>query len=242
MLITALDEFPEDGVIIFNHVPKAGGTSLIHLFHAIIGEQRCFRHESRIGGTAEYTPPIESLSQSERDNLRFVAGHFEYGYHRLFRQKAYYMGVIRDPVERIISNYHYLRARGQPKHKELANSMSLEKFTEHLLSNPNSMFSHNYQIKLLTGETTLDAAKRRLEEEFLIACSTPQLDECQRLLYRFFRVEELKLLKLNTTDSKQKDIELSNELISRCREATSEDYAFMQHIETVFAEVYGKMY
>lgn len=65
--------------IIFNHVPKTGGTSIIHFFEDLFGENRCYRHRSKDSETNTYTPAIDALPEEERAKLRFVGGHFGYG-------------------------------------------------------------------------------------------------------------------------------------------------------------------
>jgi Sulfotransferase family len=45
----------------------------------------------------------------QRAKFRIVMGHFQYGIHEFLPQEYTYVTIVRNPVERVISHYHYLR-------------------------------------------------------------------------------------------------------------------------------------
>lgn len=120
-----------DEKIIFNHVPKAGGTSLIDFFRKVFGADRVFRHKNRDSKTDLYSPGIETLTEEELEHYQFFAGHFSYGNHTRFKTPVRYIGVVRDPWERAVSQY--VRARGPRAAREDANSRTLEEYIEYRL-------------------------------------------------------------------------------------------------------------
>ena len=237
MLIEHLMTLPEAYVIIFNHIPKVGGTSIYYLFLDVLGENKCFRHRERIPDTNEFTPPITDLTEAERQTLRFAMGHFAYGNHRLFVQQPYYIGIIRDPVERLVSDYYYNRERGQEKLKQKALAFTLEEYALDKLSNPSSQMVSNAQIRLLTGADNLEDAKSILENEYLLACTTPQLDAFQTLMLRFMGIQNPRALRRNVTKSKPARVELSSSTVEALKARNDVDLLLYQYIEQRFDEI-----
>jgi len=86
--------------ILFLHIPKTGGTSLVQIM------------EWQYGAYSK-SPDADFLDLSEwqRFNGKFdkqaAAGHIPYGTHEIFRDYRY-VTILRHPVDRIISLYHYI--------------------------------------------------------------------------------------------------------------------------------------
>jgi hypothetical protein len=237
MLINSISKPKQDELIIFNHIPKVGGTSIYYLFLTIWGTEKCFRHKARHPTTNTFSPSITNLPAEERQNLRFVMGHFCYGNHRLFPQPAYYIGVIRHPLQRLISDYFYNRERGQPKLSEKALNMTFEEYAVDKLENPKSQMTSNAQIRLLTGESNLDAARRVLNEEYLLACTTPQLDEFQIILQRFLNVTDVQVMRRNVTKHKDHEVVISQSTRDALLARNAIDLEFYNLIKARFDEV-----
>ena len=178
---------PDDLRIIFNHVPKAGGSSINRMFVDIFGEDKWFRHRARNPKTDQFSPAIGTLSTEELSEFRFITGHFEYGNHRRLPGFAVkYIGAIRDPFDLLVSDYFYNQERGSAKNKALASSLSFEQYVQQKLDNPKSTMVLSHQIKRLTGTFDLDEAKRIVTEEYLVCATTPQLNEMQKWLADYF--------------------------------------------------------
>jgi hypothetical protein len=86
--------------ICFIHVPKAAGTSVIALMQQHLGATNLYHAENR------HTLLVAQLLR----RYRFVAGHF---FLRDFAADAfrdsYIFTILRDPVERVLSQYRYFR-------------------------------------------------------------------------------------------------------------------------------------
>jgi hypothetical protein len=95
--------------IIFLHIPKTAGSTLRATLR--------YKHPSEsldLRSTSQPLEAIEKVPLSERRTARIVAGHLHYGVHRHIPQECRYITVLREPVARAISTYHYLL--GRPQH------------------------------------------------------------------------------------------------------------------------------
>jgi hypothetical protein len=100
-----------------------------------------------------------------------------------------YFAVVRDPVDRIVSSYYYVRSTPHnPLHKVVSTrSISFREFVEERVLEP---ADENFQTRVLagaqagleTGSALLERAKRNIEERFLLAGTLEHFDETVLLL------------------------------------------------------------
>lgn len=223
-----------DSILIFNHIPKAGGTSLIRFFEELYGNEYCYRHSARDPRTNTHTPPIDKLDPLERDKLKFVAGHFKYGKHKLFQKPYKYICVLRDPLERVVSDYYFNRESGRPDLQEIAMNHSLEEYIVMKMENPKSEMGRSAQAEYLCGVQDEDVAMRVLEKEYFLACSTPQLNEAMKRISSFFNVPHLEPKQINVTKQKGKSSIISDKLKEEFKSRMSLDYRLLDLIEKKF--------
>ncbi|HEU0055391.1 MAG TPA: polyhydroxyalkanoic acid system family protein [Longimicrobium sp.] len=176
--------------VLFLHVPKAGGTTLGEYVY-----NQCRAPEDRDEGLLNagvlfvpygffkeaglrvpgFVPPLLG-----RDDLRAVIGHFWFGLHEHVGRPWTYVTLLRDPVERVVSLYHYLK---------LYERMSLEEFA----ASPPFREAENDQVRRIAGAdpelggcTTamLETAKENLRRHFSVIGVTERFDETLVLLNR----------------------------------------------------------
>src|SRR4051812_30440612 len=86
--------------VIFLHVPKASGTTLIKLLHRWYPREEIYEVGTR--------PRAEHLAELRaRPGVRLVLGHAAFGLHEAMSEPARYITVLREPVARVISQFHY---------------------------------------------------------------------------------------------------------------------------------------
>ncbi len=229
------------GKILFNHVSKAGGSSLIGFFNQIYGAERCFRHFARDAKTGKFSRKIEDVPEEELDHFSFLAGHFDFGHHSRLKGPVFYVGTMRDPIDRIVSDFYYMRSQGPEKLKAEARAMRLEDYVVSKLENPNSRLVRSAQVEQLTGEKTAEAAKKVIEDYYLMCCSLEQLDEMQRQLARLFGKPEVTPQRANVTPAIKAWPELSIETLEILHERFEEDYRLLSWVRDRFDRVYRTM-
>lgn len=85
--------------LVFLHLPKTGGTTLDHHF------AKAFAPEEICPKNAElHLMPPEELAR-----YRYFSGHFVYDQLRFIPGPIFTVTVLRNPVERVISNYYFLK-------------------------------------------------------------------------------------------------------------------------------------
>lgn len=140
--------------IVFMHIPKCAGSSVTMLFKSQLGSGRS-KHVflfDETGDPAAYHDQIERARDA-----RFVGGHFGFDTLEKIRGDAWVFTILRDPFERLRSNYGHLRTRVKTKSSRMRHTnMDLEDF---LLSDEPHILHHtdNVMARMLAMSTRRDA-------------------------------------------------------------------------------------
>lgn len=89
--------------LIFMHLPKTGGMSM---FTAFTGLWRTAIAD--LYNVSSRNPQIALQATQNPGNILYC-GHYSFGLHEWLSRPAYYASVLREPVSRIISLYHFLQ-------------------------------------------------------------------------------------------------------------------------------------
>lgn len=89
--------------LVFTHIPKTGGMSMF----ASMCEYHGMKMADLYNRSANYNES-EALGAELSDTDKCVyAGHFPFGLHEWLTRPCYYMAMVRDPLDRILSLYRY---------------------------------------------------------------------------------------------------------------------------------------
>ncbi len=176
---------PWQEALIFIHLPKTAGVTF---------EQVLLRQYAREEAYAIYPadPGVErfnQLAEARRASIRFLHGHMAFGLHEMLPTRARYVTLLRDPVDRVISHYHYvLRTPQHRLYDRVAGGMDLRSYVESDISGEVS----NGQTARIAGElfvTSEEAtpalllrAKQHIRDNFLLVGLTERFDETLLLL------------------------------------------------------------
>ncbi|MEA2600142.1 MAG: hypothetical protein QOF89_1134 [Acidobacteriota bacterium] len=180
---------PAAPVVLFLHIPKAGGQTLGELVYAHTRAETASDDDVLKAGVAYLTygflkerpfaVPEYALPLLRRRDLRAVIGHFWFGLHEHVARPSVYVTALRDPVERVLSLYYYTR---------LHDSITLEEF----IAEPPFREVDNDQTRRIAGvdpeiggctPAMLRTAQENLRR-FVVAGTIERLDEMLPLLQR----------------------------------------------------------
>ena len=121
------DQFPtKEPVLVFIHLPKTGGTTLNNIIFRKFPRKKKFH--------IWYTLHLETflkMSDKKRNEFDFITGHVPACIHNFISRPCRYIILLREPLERAISDYYFILTSAQHPRYEWYNR---EKVTleEHL--------------------------------------------------------------------------------------------------------------
>jgi hypothetical protein len=213
--------------IIFLHIPKTAGSTLNSIMERQYPRQQFYSlYPSRLypNGNAD---EFHSMSTERRAQLRLLIGHVGYGYHQLLPNPVTYFTLLRDPIERVISFYYYVRRNaGHYLHDfALAKDMTLPQF----IASEATEVNDNLSVRVISGRwkeipygqcTTemLDMAKQNLREHFAVTGLTERFDESLLLLQRAFGWRNVYYMRHNVTQDRPRQGELPADTLALIRQ------------------------
>ncbi|MQA30338.1 MAG: hypothetical protein GEU82_10945 [Luteitalea sp.] len=92
-----------DRTLFFLHLPKTAGTSLRELLSCRFGGADILAFERTD------SPELRRQKLASVERFRFVHGHMPYALVEWWKRRPFVMTVLRDPVERAVSSFHYMQ-------------------------------------------------------------------------------------------------------------------------------------
>jgi hypothetical protein len=173
-------------ILIFLHLPKTAGSTLARILqHQYPAGSIISLYDSMLGEELAAIPP------SQLGRLRVVMGHLYFGAHTYLSRPSTYVTMLRDPVNRVISHYYYVRQDSTHYLYDYAQKMGLKEYIETC----NRHEPNNDQTRLLAGkrdtrsfgmcsDEMLDIAKKNLIEYFAVVGITEDFDRSLMIMKR----------------------------------------------------------
>ncbi|OLO37221.1 hypothetical protein BTR23_13940 [Alkalihalophilus pseudofirmus] len=188
-------------ILIHLHMPKTAGTTLRTIIKKnvnINNSYELYKYGNRLKNI---------LTDLNMKPIECIQGHFPYGIHSYLEQKCTYITMLREPVERVISEYYFIKSL--PRH-ELHQQVKKLTLVEYQQEERNC----NLQTRLLSGQTnkaslTLDdlqKAKEHINKHFKVVGITEMFDESIFLMKKEFGWRNLFYRKYNITKGKPTNI------------------------------------
>jgi hypothetical protein len=188
----------DNRTLIFLHLHRTGGISLSTILRRYYNSDVEFKLDEHTEKYETGVARFKSLSQEDRDRIKLLRGHMPFGMHVYFSNPCDYITIIRDPIERIISEYNSRRLNpAKYRNFKQADMSSLKNFVN---SNIDSI--DNYQTRVLSGnwgkeqevgayvtplqEKDFEKAKDNLKNYFKVVGTTERLDEVILVMAKIF--------------------------------------------------------
>ncbi len=225
--------------LVFLHIPKAAGNSLLDFMLPNYVESERFD----VNQGLNYPKRLEELRilPSEiKSSLRLVYGHLPFGVDCWLPGEWDYLTVFRHPVDRIASHFYFVRE--QPKHylyeQVMAQDMSLEEYATSGLSGELS----NGMTRLLCGDHDIDSlrghgtcteehfgrALNNLQTKFSIVGIVEEMDRSFRLMSKAFNWPLRQVSQKNKTRNRSSLDRLSHSAIQAIESQNQMDLKLYQ--------------
>lgn len=266
MLFDRIDPRPDD-LLVFVHVRKTAGTSVLRMFQRAYGEDRCRQLpmqalESYLTGWRATHDALRRRAMLWRDDAReeikrrlgmpnaslrtaaWVGGHVRFGEIAPPGRRVLALTMLREPVGRFVSEWQMV-VRGRERYRlgPLSDPRKALAFAEDFPSYVEMVLERrevlplNGQCRYFAAEGTYEAARRAIDERVWLAGVTERFDDFFALLGRRLGVEFGPAVRENTRGERQARPELPAPLRARLEEALADDIALHAHVTAEFARV-----
>jgi len=230
--------------LIFVHLPKCGGTTLNRLIEWEYPITRVYSIDPSFFKWSYRkllaTPPARLV------RMRVIQGHMPFGVHRLLTQKTTYVTVLRDPIDRGISEYYYALSRVIHPQNRMMKKLSLE---EYIRMTPYA----NVQTKLVAGQDpgydflggecddeTLALAKENLSKYFSLVGLTERFDETLSLAKILFGWKIPNYGHFNVTSARPRKEEVPAEIRDVIKDRYSYDIQLYEYATGLFDQLVNR--
>ena len=114
--------------LIFPHIPKTAGTTFLNILEQIYPRPVQF-HTFR-GSRANRVGEFLDLPEAERARYELVCGHMNFGLHDYIPGPCTYVTFLRDPIQRVVSHFSWIKRNTEHFLHDDCRLMSLREFVE----------------------------------------------------------------------------------------------------------------
>jgi Sulfotransferase domain len=219
----------------FFHLPRTGGTALREdiLFRNFRGWQIC---------SVNYDPQLRAFegahdalrwSRLRRAGIRILAGHMPYGFTDRFPGRFDYITLLRNPIARAASDYHFSRKTHTNSASSAARQLSLAEYVDRNYGQSNNCYARWLSNAVFgaaySSETEmLNAALRNLSQFSFIGITEEFETSVQQLCLKY-GLTQYGTTAQNRNDATPLDLKLSSEEVRAIERGNELDLAIYQH-------------
>ena len=182
-----LDVQQSSPTVIFLHLPKAAGTTLKDIIHRQYCPEQIYELDSTQFIQAQEN--FKQLDQTEKANIKILMGHMYFGLHEFLPSPSTYITMLRNPIERVVSYYHFVKKLTTHDDYELIKkqNISLKEYCQtgrENMCNGQTRFLSGTRESEICGHAQLAEAKQNLRQYFSVVGIQERFDESLLLLQK----------------------------------------------------------
>ena len=227
--------------IIFLHLPKTAGTTL----------NRLIEWEYRISEMYSVDPVLfewsyahlRSLPKKRLSKTRIFKGHMLFGLHEVLPQPSTYITVLRNPVDRVLSAFYFMRSyKLHPYYWKLRRKKwTLEEYVKRSTrDNVQCKIIANANYHLPCTQEILDRALDHLDRYFSVIGLSERFEESLALMKLRFGWQLTSYSAFNVTRSRPKRQDLPQASLNLITERNRFDVVLYNHAAKLFEEAVKK--
>ena len=227
--------------IIFLHLPKTAGTTL----------NRLIEWEYPLADMYSIDPVLfewsaahlHKLPKRRLSRMRMFKGHMVFGLHQILPQPSTYITVLRNPVDRVLSAFYYMRNyRLHPQYWKLRReNWTVERFVERSTRD-------NVQCKIIAAadyhspctEEILERAINHLDHYFSVVGLSERFEESLALMKLRFGWQLNSYSSFNVTRARPQKTDLPQTTLDLIAERNRFDVALYEHAARRFDAAVAK--
>lgn len=232
-----LNPQPGDEAVIFLHLPKTAGTTVNRLIEWEYSLAEMYSIDPVL---YEWSAThLRKLSPQRLQKTRMFKGHMLFGLHKDLPQRATYITVLRDPIDRVISAFYFMRSyKLHPLYWKLRKeNWTLEDFVRRTRRD-------NVQCKIVAGSDynapctreIAEEAKSNLRHYFSVVGLSERLEESLALMKIRFGWKLCSYSSFNVTRSRPKKRDLPTATLDLIQEKNAFDIEFYECGRSLFEQ------
>ena len=226
-----------DSLVVYVHVPKAGGRSMMRMLRDVYGDKLLVAHPK--GWPQVLSDDVLRDIRARPQFYQAFSGHHAFGIHEIFGRSARYITTVREPLLRLKLYYNFVKHWEIHHHHGIAKERNIRQFLEYLLDN-NDIEVSNLQCLLMCGEKSFEKARSNLEQNFEFVIPLPRLAEAPPVLAKALEWPFIpQLHHENGTDHKETMTELPGSMIATLSAMNLEDRQLYEYAEKRWSNTMG---
>ena len=221
-----------DRVIVFFHAQRTAGTTVKKFFNDIFGMENCLYQKK----TSDYCK-WSDIKLDVLKRYKIYAGHNNFSVIQGADELSWYFSTVRNPVDRILSLYYYLKKRPEHKLHKYAVNYDIGDFFEYSLEIDRAYVS-NTQCRRISSTADFIKTMNVFEDRYGLLIPFESLDEGLKIINSYLsermNVGEVDLSSGRTSGGDREVI--SDELRRRILEENCEDYALWLYVRNFYSE------
>lgn len=235
------------------HIPKTGGSTIEAIMKRKSFPGNAFFLDST--NSLANLDRLYSLGEEELEKISLLYGHFDYGLHGIFSTPSTYVTMLRNPMDRVISHFFYVK--NSPEHFLYEKVKHLHTLSGYLTAELSTELD-NGQVRMLAGigsfngqtvpfgEVTkahLEQAVANMENHFLYVGLQEYFDVSLLQMGKMLHLGKMSYHSLNINKKKPGTLKLDSGTLEILRkynyyDLQLYDYAFQRFLAN--REVFGK--